>query len=876
MVVGRPYQEKNKWWPRWPIVALVAAALAVIVLGGTGYSAAGNVHVAVYAWTASNPGQDVPVIVQMDKPDEGVIEANGGVVTHRLDMISSVAAHVPAASLAHLAGSDGVRWISLDAPVAATALTPPAPAFDVASACTSGSAASFTWQHTVGNGPNRLLLVDVSIRSNLSQRVLGVQFAGQALTLAGYIANGSNVRAETWRLINPPTGANDVVVTLTAAASAVCGASSFSGVDQITPLGSKATGSGNSTTPSKAVSSVTNQVVHDTLAALNGVTAKAGKDQTELWNQAVGATVGGAASTKAGASSVTMSWTLGSAQPWALLVFPIKPAPLLDPSYLATAYPLSVNAPAVWDNSPSRTGRGVTVAVVDTGITSSSSDFIDASGKSRLAFNVAVNPNNPTDSGTVPLGSAQSTTTLQDISKSWVTNQWARATVTITGGTGAGQTRTVASNTNIKLTVSVAWTTTPASGSAYTITSLSDGYGHGTHIAGTIGGDGSAISGKYMGIAPDAKLGNVKIADNLGNATLSDLIAGLQWVSEHKAAYNIRVVNLSLQSGVAQSYKTDPLDAAVEFLWFNGIVVVTAAGNLGSAPDAVSYAPANDPFAIVVGAVDDMGTKNQADDQIPDWSSDGYTQDGFYKPDIVAPGRHIISDIDTTSYLARTYPSNLVDSKYFRMSGTSMSAAVVSGVVALMLEQNPGWSPGQVKYVLRQTARPLRSDRASKEPLADGATFYTGTLASTDAGLVPSYLIGGSLAEVGAVAYVLGSADPVATAQQVGLDLTAVGATSLDTVDWSAIQWSAINWSAIKWDVIQWDSIKWNAIQWDSIKWNAIQWDSISWDAIKWSAIQWSSIKWSSIKWSSIKWSASSIDFNSIKWNSIKWNTFLQ
>ncbi len=135
--------------------------------------------------------------------------------------------------------------------------------------------------------------------------------------------------------------------------------------------------------------------------------------------------------------------------------------------------------------------------------------------------------------------------------------------------------------------------------------SSSDGYGHGTHVASIIGGDGSESSGTYIGVAPMVNIINVKVSNDDGSALMKNVIQGLQWVLENKNTYNIRVVNISLNSAVAESYNTSPLDAAVEILWFNGIVVVVSAGNNGN---GAIYPPANDPFVITVGAVDDKGT----------------------------------------------------------------------------------------------------------------------------------------------------------------------------------------------------------------------------------------------------------------------------
>ena len=180
-------------------------------------------------------------------------------------------------------------------------------------------------------------------------------------------------------------------------------------------------------------------------------------------------------------------------------------------------------------------------------------------------------------------------------------------------------------------------------------TTAGDAYGHGTHVAGIIAGNARRYKhdepyGRYVGTAPDANLIAIKAADENGDATVLDVIYGIQFAIDHKADYNIRVLNLSLQSTIAESYKTDPLDAAVEAAWFSGIVVVAAAGNLGTAADAVNYAPGNDPYVISVGGVDDQGTGRRRR-RVADWSSRGTTQDGFAKPELSAPGAHIVSTL---------------------------------------------------------------------------------------------------------------------------------------------------------------------------------------------------------------------------------------
>jgi serine protease AprX len=276
-------------------------------------------------------------------------------------------------------------------------------------------------------------------------------------------------------------------------------------------------------------------------------------------------------------------------------------------------------------------------------------------------------------------------------------------------------------------------------------TTALDTYGHGTHVAGIIAGNGTnrlasdPVAGKYVGIAPKANLIAVKASDDAGNATILDAIYGLQFAVDHKDQFNIRVVNLSLASTVAESYRTDPLDAAVESAYFHGIVVVAAAGNRGDAADAVSYAPGNDPFAISVGAVDDQGTAARDDDTPASWSSVGVTQDGFSKPDVSAPGAHIVSTLARGSAFGELCPECIVDGGYFRIGGTSMAAPVVAGVAALVLQAHPEWTPDQVKSTLVDTGRDVAggvdevntAEALSVERASSGA----------DAGIVPNDLV---------------------------------------------------------------------------------------------------------------------------------------
>ena len=239
---------------------------------------------------------------------------------------------------------------------------------------------------------------------------------------------------------------------------------------------------------------------------------------------------------------------------------------------------------------------------------------------------------------------------------------------------------------------------------------VSDSYGHGTDVAGIIAGNGNNLApsnplrGQYIGIAPAANLISIKAADEKGDATVLDVIYGLQFAVDHQSDYNIRVVNMSLDSTTPQSYTTDPLDAAAESAWMHGIVVVAAAGNRGSAPDAVQYAPANDPYVLTVGAVDEQGQSNPANDVVASWSSQGTTQDGIQKPDVYAPGAHIVSVLAPNSAFQSMCPSCIIGGAYIKTGGTSMAAPMIAGLVADLLEYRPNWTPDQVKGALTDSA----------------------------------------------------------------------------------------------------------------------------------------------------------------------------
>ena len=259
-----------------------------------------------------------------------------------------------------------------------------------------------------------------------------------------------------------------------------------------------------------------------------------------------------------------------------------------------------------------------------------------------------------------------------------------------------------------------------------------DDNGHGTHVAGIIAGNGADSLGVRAGIAPSAHIVSLKVLDDRGRGVISDVIAALDWVVANKAAYNVRVVNLSVGAAVTESYKTDPLTLAAKRAVDAGIVVVTAAGNLGKNADGQTQygaitAPGNAPWVLTVGAYSHEGTVVRTDDVMAGYSSRGPTAIDFQaKPDLVAPGTGIVSLSSASSTMYYSKPQYLLKGSfgggykpYLSLTGTSMAAPVVSGTVALMLQANPSLTPNMVKAILQYTAQIYPSYNA----LTQGAGF---------------------------------------------------------------------------------------------------------------------------------------------------------
>lgn len=219
-----------------------------------------------------------------------------------------------------------------------------------------------------------------------------------------------------------------------------------------------------------------------------------------------------------------------------------------------------------------------------------------------------------------------------------------------------------------------------------------DDNGHGTHVSGIIAGNGVSSRGKYVGMAPEAKLIGIKALDREGSGNTSDVISAIEWCIENQKIYNIRAINLSLGATAESSSREDPLCRAVTAAWNSGIVVCVAAGNDGPALQTINT-PGITPSAITVGNLDTHRSIDFSDDSIAESSSRGPTIDNLNKPDILAPGTNI-----TSLWPGKGYRS---------LSGTSMATPMVTGAVAQILQKYPSYRPEQVKSVLTRNARTM-------------------------------------------------------------------------------------------------------------------------------------------------------------------------
>jgi len=336
-------------------------------------------------------------------------------------------------------------------------------------------------------------------------------------------------------------------------------------------------------------------------------------------------------------------------------------------------------------------------------------------------------------------------------------------------------------------------------------------YGHGSLVASVAAG---AAEG-YTSSEPRAKIVSIKVLDGAGVGYKSDIIAACDWILQNRAAYNIRVANFSLNAG-GESFRFDPLDRAVEALWLNGVVVVVAAGNyaVNGAQSDVGYAPANDPFVITVGASDVAGTATRSDDFAAPWSAWGYTQDGFFKPEVSAPGRYMVGAVPSGANLLSLYPSRVVAPGYMWMSGTSFAAPVISGIAASLLAKNPSWTPDQVKGAIMEGA-------------------------AAPSGYGSNGALGVGVADASKSLELSGSANPNAGLNQFVRLNGWTGRNEFDAGRWYSEASSNASWNSASWSSASWSSASWSSASWSSASWSSASWSSASWANASWANASW-------------------------------------
>ncbi|HEV2890827.1 MAG TPA: S8 family serine peptidase [Frankiaceae bacterium] len=398
--------------------------------------------------------------------------------------------------------------------------------------------------------------------------------------------------------------------------------------------------------------------------------------------------------------------------------------------------------------------------------------------------------------------------------------------------------------------------------------SLADSYGHGTVMAGIVGGSGADSAtnpnGAYAGVAPKSTLVSVKVAGRNGAADVSTMLQAMHWVSAYKDNFNIRVLNLSWGTSSTADPAVDPINYAVQRLWRQGIVVVASAGNSGPGTSTISK-PGDDPVILTVGAYDDKGDVNTSNDQVPQWTSRGPTAQGLVKPDLVAPGRTLIATRSYGSTVEQQNPKALVPPSYIKGSGTSEAAAVTSGLAALVVKAHPDWTPDQVKAALKGTANPMPGVPATTQ---GKGRVNVGAAIAADPG--PAQQQTFQSTGLGSIEGSRGSTHVYADCAQDGTYRMIQGEIDVFCNRWDAAAWTGTQWNSSAWTGTQWNGTQWNGTQWNGTQWNAAAWTDAQWTGTQWNGTQWNGTQWNGTQWNGTQWNGT--QWNGTQWNGTQWN----
>jgi serine protease AprX len=402
---------------------------------------------------------------------------------------------------------------------------------------------------------------------------------------------------------------------------------------------------------------------------------------------------------------------------------------------------------------------------------------------------------------------------------------------------------------------------------------LVDTYGHGTVMAGAIAGSGADSAGQaggaYTGVAPKATIVAVKVAGRNGVVDVSTVLQAMHWISAYKDQFNIRVLNLSWGTASKQDPAVDPLNYAVERLWKQGIVVVVAAGNTGPNSGTITK-PGDDPLVLTVGAYDDKQNSDPGDDVMNSWSSRGPTPTGLTKPDVVTPGRYIISSRSYGSRIEAENPKALQAPSYIRGSGTSQAAAITSGVVALLLKARPDLTPDQVKAILKGTASPIGGKSGNDQ--GAGRISLAAALATPAPANAAQTFSGSGL---GSIEQSRGGRN-VDVVCPNGTMKSIIGEIDVRCEAWNGASWTGASWTGASWTGASWTGASWTGASWTGASWTGASWTGASWTGGTWSGASWTGASWTGASWTGSAWSGASwtgASWTGASWTGASWTT---
>ena len=393
-----------------------------------------------------------------------------------------------------------------------------------------------------------------------------------------------------------------------------------------------------------------------------------------------------------------------------------------------------------------------------------------------------------------------------------------------------------------------------------------DENGHGTFMAGLIAGNDGQPGG-YRGVAPDASIVSLKVGVADGGADVSQVIAAIDWVVQHRNddGMNIRVLNLSYGTNSSQPYQVDPLAYAVEQAWKAGIVVVAATGNSGyqNGANAQGLAdPAYDPQILAVGAADTGGTLTAWGDRVAPFSANAASCSVACRPpDLVAPGAHMQGLRVPGSYIDQNNPTGILSDRYFRGSGTSEATAYVAGAVADLLQRYPQLTPDQVKAMLtsschrltaanwkRQGCGELDMNALLNAPVPSVLASQQSNAPSTGTGSLEASRGTDHLSQNGVV--LQGEEDIFGKP----FDSAAMAALEAAGHSWSGGIWNGSSWSGSSWSGSSWSAASWSGSSWSGNSWSGSSWSGSSWSGSSWSGSSWSGSSWSGGAWLGASW----------------------